>query len=168
MFSKIMVPVDDSEPSRQGLAQALKITTTLGSRLYLVHIVEENLFDFGYSAPQYGTAVIDSMREKGKAVLAKAVAEAKQHGVHPQAALLETVAGPAAELIVNHAKEMGVDLIVMGTHGRRGLRRLALGSDAEQVVRLAGIPVLLIRGETAHVSSPRVPGKPAITAAASC
>ncbi|MEO7208007.1 MAG: universal stress protein [Steroidobacteraceae bacterium] len=88
------------------------------------------------------------MREKSKAVLAEAVDEAKRYGLHPHATLVETVAGQAVELIVSHAQEIGADLIVMGTHGRRGLRRFALGSDAEQVARLAGIPVLLVRGET--------------------
>jgi nucleotide-binding universal stress UspA family protein len=48
MFSKIMVPVDGSEPSKQGLIEALKLTTTLGSRLYLVHVVEEHVADYGY------------------------------------------------------------------------------------------------------------------------
>lgn len=158
MFNKILVPVDGSEPSNQGLVEALKLATTLGSRLYLVHVVEEFVVDYGYSAPQYAAAVIDSMREKGSAVLAQAVSEAKQFGVHPQAALLETVAAPAADLIVSHAKKIGADLIVMGTHGRRGLRRLALGSDAEAVVHIAEIPVLLIRAQASHTSSSQVAG----------
>jgi nucleotide-binding universal stress UspA family protein len=50
-------------------------------------------------------------------------------------------------LIVAQAAEVHADLIVMGTHGRRGLRRVALGSDAEQVVRMATVPVLLVRNE---------------------
>jgi nucleotide-binding universal stress UspA family protein len=123
--------------------------------------------DYGYRAPQYATALIASMREKGKTVLAAAVSEARKYGVNPQAALLETVAGPSAELIVGHAKDIGADLIVMGTHGRRGLRRLALGSDAEQVVRLAGIPVLLIRGEISPADSLRATEQPSTTAAPS-
>jgi len=50
-------------------------------------------------------------------------------------------------LIVAQATESHADLIVMGTHGRRGLRRVALGSDAEQVIRMATVPVLLVRNE---------------------
>jgi nucleotide-binding universal stress UspA family protein len=55
------------------------------------------------------------------------------------------MAGPAAEAILRDARKWGADLIVMGTHGRRGLRRVVLGSDAEQVVRMSKVPVLLVR-----------------------
>jgi nucleotide-binding universal stress UspA family protein len=154
MYSKILVPVDGSETSNHGLAEAIKLATTLGSRLCLVHIVNEFIFDYTYSTAQYSTVLIESMREMGKAVLADALAEAKRHGVQAQSEMLETVGGRAAELIVSHAKKVEAEIIVMGTHGRRGIRRLALGSDAEQVVRLAGIPVLLVRGERS------VEGKP--------
>ena len=86
------------------------------------------------------------MREKGKTVLGAAVSQAKKQGLQPETILLETIGGVAANLILQQTKEYQAELIVMGTHGRRGLRRLALGSDAEQVVRSAGIPVLLVRG----------------------
>jgi nucleotide-binding universal stress UspA family protein len=61
--------------------------------------------------------------------------------------LLESMGGRAADLIVAQANEWGAELIVMGTHGRRGLARVAMGSDAEEVVRSASVPVLLVRGE---------------------
>jgi nucleotide-binding universal stress UspA family protein len=61
--------------------------------------------------------------------------------------LLESIGGPTADLIVAQAAQGHVDLIVMGTHGRRGLRRVAMGSDAEQVIRMATVPVLLVRDE---------------------
>jgi nucleotide-binding universal stress UspA family protein len=57
----------------------------------------------------------------------------------------ETIGGPAADTIVREARKQGADLIVLGTHGRRGVRRLVLGSDAEQVVRTSRVPVLLVR-----------------------
>jgi nucleotide-binding universal stress UspA family protein len=63
--------------------------------------------------------------------------------------MVESIGGVAAELILDQAKEWHADLIVMGTHGRRGIFRLAMGSDAEQVVRGATIPVMLIRGQAA-------------------
>jgi nucleotide-binding universal stress UspA family protein len=62
--------------------------------------------------------------------------------------MVEAIGGAAADLILEQAKEWHANLIVMGTHGRRGLLRLAMGSDAEQVVRAARIPVLLVRGQT--------------------
>lgn len=80
--------------------------------------------------------------DHGKAVV-------REHALEPQSVLLESIGARAADLIVDQAREWQVDLIVMGTHGRRGLRRLALGSDAELVVRSASVPVLLIREHAA-------------------
>jgi nucleotide-binding universal stress UspA family protein len=59
--------------------------------------------------------------------------------------MLEYVGGRAADLILEDAKKWSADLIVMGTHGRRGVRRLVLGSDAEQILRLSPVPVLMVR-----------------------
>jgi nucleotide-binding universal stress UspA family protein len=58
----------------------------------------------------------------------------------------ETVGGAAADAIVREAKKQRADLIVLGTHGRRGMRRMVMGSDAEEVVRTARVPVLLVKG----------------------
>ena len=69
----------------------------------------------------------------------------RRSGLEPESVLLETIGGPSARLIVAQATEWPADLIVMGTHGRRGIRRIALGSDAEQVLRTSPVPVLLVR-----------------------
>jgi nucleotide-binding universal stress UspA family protein len=69
-----------------------------------------------------------------------------EHALKAESVLLETVGGSAADRIVEQAQKCKADLIVMGTHGRRRLRRLALGSDAELVVRSSPVPVLLVRG----------------------
>jgi nucleotide-binding universal stress UspA family protein len=61
--------------------------------------------------------------------------------------LIETLGGRTADEIVREAKQWPADLIVLGTHGRRGLKRLAMGSDAEMVLRLAPVPVLMVRDE---------------------
>jgi len=145
VYNKILVPIDGSDTARQGLAEAVKIAAAMGSRLRLVHIVNEFVFDYTYSPALYATDLIDSMRARGQAVLAEAVSKVTAHGLRPESTCLETIGGSAADLIVQEAKNSKADLIVMGTHGRRGLRRLALGSDAEEVVRAASVPVLLVR-----------------------
>jgi nucleotide-binding universal stress UspA family protein len=89
---------------------------------------------------------IDALKAQGKEILAKAQRIVFEHALKSEGVLLETIGGRAADLIIEHAKQCKADLIVMGTHGRRGLRRLALGSDAELVVRSSPIPVLLVRG----------------------
>jgi nucleotide-binding universal stress UspA family protein len=147
MYGKILVPVDGSETSLKGLNEAIKIAKHMGSRIFLVHIVNEFIFDYAYSPAAYAAGVIDGLRERGKAIIADGAALVLAHGLEPSSVLLESIGGPAADLIVAQAVEGHADLIVMGTHGRRGLRRVALGSDAEQVVRMAPVPVLLVRDE---------------------
>jgi nucleotide-binding universal stress UspA family protein len=159
MYGKILVPVDGSETSSLGLAEAIKIAGSLHSSLCLLHIVNEFIFDYSYTPAAYATNVIDGMRERGQAILADSAALVRRHGLEPATVMVESIGGPAAELIVAQAQEFHAQLIVMGTHGRRGLRRLAMGSDAEQVVRSAPVPVLLVR------APPAADGKPGAAAA---
>jgi nucleotide-binding universal stress UspA family protein len=153
MYGKILVPVDGSETSLNGLNEAIKIAKGQGGGIRLVHIVNEFIFDYSYSPAAYAVNVVDSLRERGKAILAESVALVRKQGLEPETVLLESIGGPAADLIVAQAGDYHAELIVMGTHGRRGIRRLAMGSDAEQVVRLATVPVLLVRGEMAKAAS---------------
>ena len=83
--------------------------------------------------------------EEGKAVLSGAERVVREHALEPQSALVESIGGRAADSIIEQAKQWPADVIVMGTHGRRGLRRLAMGSDAELVVRSSPTPVVLVR-----------------------
>ena len=153
MYAKILVPVDGSDASTEGLKEAIKIAKSQGSGIRLLHIVNEFVFDYSYSPAAYAVNVVDSLRERGKSILAESAAQVRKQGLEPETVLLESIGGPAADLIVAQAKDYHAELIVMGTHGRRGIRRLAMGSDAEQVVRLAAVPVLLVRGETAKSAS---------------
>jgi nucleotide-binding universal stress UspA family protein len=145
MYARILVPVDGSETSSKGLEEAIEIAKSQGSTLCLLHVVNEFIFDYSYGPGVYAANLIDSLRERGKAVLDESAALARKQGVQVEPLMLESIGGPAAEFIVSKASELKADLIVMGTHGRRGLRRLALGSDAEQVIRSAPVPVLLVR-----------------------
>jgi nucleotide-binding universal stress UspA family protein len=145
MYGKILVPIDGSETSIVGLNEAVAIAKSLGSRIRLVHIVNEFILDGTYSSGTYGEDLIESLRDGGKAILKKAEAAATRQGVTPECILLESIGGAAADLILAQAKEWAADLIVMGTHGRRGLARVVMGSDAEEVVRAATVPVLLVR-----------------------
>jgi nucleotide-binding universal stress UspA family protein len=144
VYERILVPIDGSETSMLGLNEAIKVAKSQGSQLRLFHVVNEFVLDYSYGAGLYGTNLIDSLREGGKNILQQAEALVRQQGVPVDSVLLESIGGPAADLIVAQAKEWPANLIVMGTHGRRGLRRLAMGSDAEGVVRGAPVPVLLV------------------------
>ncbi len=147
MYAKILVPVDGSETSKRGLREAIKLAKNQNSQLVLFHIVNEFVLDYTFSAELYADQLLDSMRTQGQAVLDQMAAFVRQQGLQPECVLMESIGGAAGDLIVEQAKQSAVDLIVMGTHGRRGLRRLAVGSDAEAVIRSAPVPVLLVRDE---------------------
>ena len=144
MYGKILVPVDGSETSACGLDEAIKIAAKLGSRIRLVHIVNELIFAGG-DGVMYATDLMVSLRNAGKSLLAQAVAQVRRHGVEADSVMIESMGASAADFIVEQALLWSADLIVMGTHGRRGLVRVAMGSDAEHVVRIASVPVLLVR-----------------------
>jgi nucleotide-binding universal stress UspA family protein len=146
MYSKILVPIDGSETSFCGLHEAIKIAKSQGSQIRLLHIVNEFMFDYTYSPGIYASNVLEALRESGRKVVNDAEAMLRQQGIEPGSVMLETIGGPAADLILEQAKQWPADLIVMGTHGRRGIARVAMGSDAEEVVRASPVPVLLVRG----------------------
>ncbi len=146
MYGKILVPVDGSAASTLGLNEAVKIAKSQGSQIRLLHIVNEFILDYTYSPGMYAANVIESLRTAGKKVLESAEASVKKDGIKVDTVMVESIGGAAADHILKTAAEWSPDLIVMGTHGRRGLARLAMGSDAEQVVRAAPVPVLLVRG----------------------
>jgi len=147
MYGKILVPVDGSETSILGLNEAIKIAKAQGSQLRLVHIVNELILDYTYSPGVYATNLIESLRKAGRTVLDVAETVAQRQGIKPECVLLESIGGPEADFILAQAEEWQADLIVMGTHGRRGFLRVALGSDAEQVVHGATVPVFVVRGK---------------------
>lgn len=145
MYKKILVPVDGSAASNRGLAEALKLAKSLGASLEVVHAVNEFIMDSGYAPIANYEQFLETLREVGRKVLKEAEATARASGVEVQSSLVESIGGRAADLILEQAKQRSADLIVMGTHGRRGIRRLVLGSDAEQVLRSSPIPVLMVR-----------------------
>lgn len=145
MYARILVPVDGSPTASRGLAEAMQLAKVVGARLRLLHVVNELVL-----APMYGAGietgkVIDSMRSYGQSVLQEAEKKAREQGLQCDAVMIESVGGLAGDIIVQQAAEWQAELIALGTHGRRGLRRVVLGSDAEHVVRNAAVPVLLVR-----------------------
>jgi nucleotide-binding universal stress UspA family protein len=150
MYEKILVPVDGSVTSNQGLNEAIKIAKSQGSQLRLVHVVNEFIIGDVYGTGFYASSIIDVLRDSGRTILDDAKDLARQHGVTCDAVFLESLGGTAAKFILEQASQWPADLIVMGTHGRRGIVRMTLGSDAEHVLRAAMVPVLLVRSLPEH------------------
>jgi nucleotide-binding universal stress UspA family protein len=91
------------------------------------------------------TYMIDILRENGEKIIKEAVAAAEKAGVNADTKIIEAVGGRTAFYIVQEADKWSADLIVMGTHGLRGISRLVMGSDAENVLRACKVPVLLVK-----------------------
>jgi len=146
-YRRILVPVDGSATAAAGLREAMRLAKdSKGARLQLVHVVDQHSAVMtSVESAHYIDEMMDTLRKSGQRLLNRVVAQAGKAGVPAAGVLLETLTGPAAEPIVGQAKKWGADLIVLGTHGRRGVRRLVLGSDAEQVVRSSPVPVMLVR-----------------------
>ena len=145
MYERILVPVDGSDASLRGLREALSLAKTLGASVRLITVVNELILDHGYVPSGFEATAVKALRASGQKALDEACRIAGAEAVPFESALIETLGTPAADCIINQAKQWSAQLIVMGTHGRRGLRRLALGSDAELVLRSSTVPVLLIR-----------------------
>jgi nucleotide-binding universal stress UspA family protein len=146
MYKRIFVPVDGSSASNLGLKEALRLAKQHRARVCLFHAVDELFVAAAAEGMVLPDEVFRSLRDAGRKILTKSAALARKSGIQARTVLVETVAGPAADEIVRAAKKWKADLIVMGTHGRRGVRRLVMGSDAEQVLRETPVPVLLVRG----------------------
>lgn len=146
MYGRILVAIDGSPTSLRGLNEAIRLAKSTSGKLLLVHVVNE-LLVADFAAASYYDKVIESLRGAGEKVLEQASAQVRRAEIPCDQKLLETMGGRPADLIVKEAKEWPADLIVLGTHGRSGVKRLALGSDAELVVRMSPVPVLLVRDQ---------------------
>ena len=144
-YRRILVAVDGSPTSMKGLREAIRLAKDDGAQLFIVHVVNELYAFANLEGLTAGMDIVPALREGGRRVLAKAMALADKEGIRAKTLMRETPGGAAADLIVREARKQRADLVVLGTHGRRGLRRAVLGSDAEQVVRRSPVPVLLVR-----------------------
>ena len=130
------------------IAVALPLARLAGSQLRLIHVVNEQSIVIGAEGfPSTSAEVIALLREGGQAILAAARQRAEAAGLPVDVQMREVFGSRIGDSVLEEAANWPADLIVIGTHGRRGLRRLVLGSDAEHILRNAPVPVLLVRGE---------------------
>jgi nucleotide-binding universal stress UspA family protein len=154
MISKILVPVDGSSTSMRGLGEAIAVTKQVNGTLRLLHSVDELLMTDVPLGTDYYNQWVEEMRARGQKILREAQAFCRKRDIDAEAVLAETMGKRAANAIIDQAKEWPADLIVMGTHGRRGVSRLLMGSDAELVLRSSAVPVMLVREQTESTWTP--------------
>ena len=163
MYHRILVPVDGSPTSNAGLAEAIKLARLTGARVRVLHVVDETAFLLSGDsfAPMSGD-VFTLLKEAGQAVLETARVTVDAAGIPVDTALFDSLSSRLCDRVAEQVKKWGADVIVLGTHGRRGVGRMLLGSDAEQIVRTATVPVLLVRGaapEPASSATSPTPGE---------
>lgn len=143
----IVAPTDFSEPARSALLLAADLARACDARLVVLHASEmpPGIDGNTFITPAGSVVAVPAMehvRATGASLLAREVEPLRAEGLRVET---ELVIGSASNAILETAKRLGADLLVVGTHGRKGLSRLLLGSVAERLVRSATIPVLTVR-----------------------
>lgn len=148
MYTRILVAIDDSATARKALDEAIRLAGALGAALCIAHAADEGpLSQHGMGLGSY----IDvdkakaQMRDAGNRLLDQAVATAAVAGVQAERSLIESAQRRVAEMIAAAASDWSANLIVVGTHGRRGVERMLVGSVAENLTRISSVSLLLVR-----------------------
>ncbi len=146
-YHQILVPVDGSPVSDAALVEAIRFAHLTGARLRLVHVADVLQYANGFEPPaSYANDILPRMRSAGEKLLARGRQMALERGVQADSVLVMEAPGRLCDHVAEQARQAKADLIVVGSHGRRGIGRALLGSDAEQIVRYAPVPVLVVRG----------------------
>lgn len=148
MYKRILVAVDGSHTSTEALHEAIRLAGDQHARLCFAYVAEEITlnWDAEFADP---AEIWQAQRQAGQKLLDHAAAVAGKCGIQTETRLVEIIklGQRIPEAIAQTANDWQADLIVVGTHGRRGLSHVFLGSVAEGIVRVANQPVLLVRGK---------------------
>ncbi|WP_049922635.1 universal stress protein [Halopiger djelfimassiliensis] len=139
MYREILVPTDGNERMGRVIEEAIELADRYGATVHALHAIDERAYTS--IPPDARGPVRERLREDGEAATRSVAERAIESDV---AVTRELRTGPPAHVIVSYAVENGIDLIVMGTHGRTGYERYLLGSVAERVVRSAPTSVLTV------------------------
>lgn len=160
MYSRILVALDGSETAFHALDTALQLARDTGAQLQPLYVIDVPVL--ALDVPGYDPSIVrHAFEEEGRRVTALARERMDKRGVtgDPRVVEVNAPSEDVANCIQRAADDWHADLIVMGTHGRRGVRRMVLGSVAERVLRCATCPVLLV---SLHMRKPaRASGKQA-------
>lgn len=146
MYKRILVPVDGSPTSDRALDAAIALALSAGGRLRVVHALDEPLWLAAYGIHgRTGHGLQDALRDSGNGLLHASMLKAQAAGAETDMMLLDKPGVRLGEAVSRAAKHWNADLVVLGSHGRKGFERAFLGSGAEQVIRQAPVPVLVVR-----------------------
>jgi nucleotide-binding universal stress UspA family protein len=141
MYDNLLFPTDGSPGATAALDHALDVAAAHGATVHLLNVADTAQD----SVTRIGDEVIDTLETEGERIVDEAAARANERGVSTETVVLQ---GEPYSTIVDYADERETDLVVMPTHGRKGLERFLLGSVTERVVRRANVPVLTVRPDS--------------------
>jgi nucleotide-binding universal stress UspA family protein len=151
---KILVPIDFSEYSKKALHYAIPFAQQFHAKILLLYVVEPTIYPADFSFGQIGMPNVENeLRVKGEQELQDLITN-EIKGVVPAEGLVK-VGLPFVE-VVSYAKEEGIDLIIVATHGHTGVEHVLFGSTAEKIVRKAPCPVLVVRSDERDFVDERV------------
>lgn len=153
MYARILVPVDASAAAAAGLGEAVRVAKLCDAQLRLLHVVDDLHFAPEASLhPAVPAAMMSTALEAGSALLRRLRDDAIREGGVVESVLVESAGRKLHEIVNEQAQAWGAELLVLGTHGRHGVDRFLAGSAAEQVLRHADVPVLLVRSPQEEAS----------------
>lgn len=147
MYDRILFPTDGSETALAALDYALLVADVHGATLHVLNVADTNRD----SVTQIRGEVVDVLESEGEQTVSEAADRAADSGVPVETDVLQ---GDPSSTIADYAEEYGVDLVVMATHGRRGLERFLLGSVTERVINATEVPVLTVTPDEQSLAYP--------------
>ncbi|MBI5658635.1 MAG: universal stress protein [Nitrosomonadales bacterium] len=149
MYKRIAVAVDGSKTSDKALREAVGLAGEMGATILLIHVCEEMpaMWEPGGISMMPSQEIMRAIAAAGEALLENRKARVAGQGVPVEARLAETFGGRVGVVLAEEAQKWNADLLVAGTHGRKGVDRILMGSAADGAARAATMPVLLVRGE---------------------
>ena len=151
MYKRILVPLDGTSTSEFGLQEAIALAQPLRARLLLLHVLDDLTYLVEMAAIADTSELHAKLERSAHELLSRARHAAADHDVQAQAVIRRTSGRRIGDVIVEEARTEACDVIVMGTHGRRGVDRLLLGSEAMRVAQTSPVPVLLVRSAQPQV-----------------
>lgn len=148
MYKRILVAVDGSSTADKALGEAVLLVNALGADLCIAYAVDEaHLVQHGMGLGSYIDVekVKGEMRDAGKLLLDSALAKAVAAGCRAEHMLIESSRKRVAEMIADAARDWRADLVILGTHGRRGFEQMLVGSVADNLTRIATTSLMLVR-----------------------
>jgi nucleotide-binding universal stress UspA family protein len=146
MYNIILVPIDGSVTAESAVREACALAVLCKARVRLLHVLDMTTLSNGFEDPNvYITTTRPLALKEAEDMLARTAAMLEKSGIAVDVEIREAMGARVADVIIERAVTNQADLIVIGTHGRRGVHRFLMGSDAEQVSRLSPVPVLLVK-----------------------